>query len=144
MTVYTLIGANGRVKVDDEARTIYLDGRIGGSLDGATATVDNAGGKRPRMILRVDGTGYSVVAEATPPNFYPEQIHQFAAGVNMIARGGKGGPQMVRPLTRRERQSNMTSDEVAADDKERRLKIIVFAVAVIVIFLFLLWVKQTY
>lgn len=143
MAVYTLIGTSGRVNVDDEARTINL-GRTGGSLIGACATVDNTGGKHPRMILRVDGPDYSLVTEVTQPNFYLDQVHQFAAGVNTIAKGGKGGPQMVRPLTRQERQAGMTPEEIEEDNKDRRFKRIAFAVAVVVIFFFLLWVYRTY
>ena len=139
MATYTLIGQSGRLTVDDEARTIYLNGRTGGPVDGAVAHVDVTPGKHPKTFVRVEGQTFSLVTEVHVPDSFPERAQVFAAGVNTIAKGGKGGPEMVRQLTRRERLANLTPDEVAAENGDLLIKVIIFAAVVLAILIYGYW-----
>ncbi len=144
MPSYSLVTKDGVLVADDEARTVSLRGQ-GGSLVGATATVDTAGAIQRRitatrivltgvfalawqkksddreLYLLIEGVDYSIVAQIDPSK--GALARQFAAGMNSIGKGQLGSHSMVERLDFNQRNALSPQDKTDRDaslPKEQR------------------------
>lgn len=109
MSTHPLKTLDGVMTLNTDARTIRCAGQ-GGSLDGASATVDSAGSLDKRitasrivltgifalawqkkkdnreLYILIDGPDYSMAMRVDPKR--SNDARKFAAGINTIARGG--------------------------------------------------------
>lgn len=154
MTAWPLKTLDGVMTLDVDAKTIHCAGQ-GGSLEGATASVDTAGNldkkiTATRLVLTgvfalawqkkkdnrelyimVDGPTYSMVMRIDPAR--SADARKFAAGVNTAARGGTVngfamGRDSAQAATKARTESNRAAQKAkrAAEGRSTTLPIEIF------------------